>query len=107
MRKVFPILLAAIMSGCMNCYVRAPWTDGRIERVYECSREVAALSVICAFPQMMSDSPSTSGSWCWANLFTVPFMGLPCAVDALCEGVVDTVCLPIDWPLAEARKEDK
>lgn len=25
---------------------------------------------------------------------------------AVCEGVIDTVCLPVDWPLAESRKDD-
>lgn len=95
----------AMLAGCVNCYTRWPTTDERIDRVYQCSREAAALSVIASFPQMMSDGPGDNG-FMWENIFTIPFLGLPCAVDAVCEACIDTVCLPVDWPLAAARASD-
>ena len=95
----------SLMTGCVNLYTRCPGTNARIEDVYQSSRGAAALSVVGAFPQMMSDNPSTSGSGCWENLISIPFIGLPFAVDAVCEACIDTVCLPVDWPLAELRKE--
>ena len=64
----------------------------------------AALALVCSFPQMMSDNPSTP-SFMWENCLTIPFLGLPCAVDAACEAVVDTVCLPCDLWLAGARRD--
>jgi uncharacterized protein YceK len=95
----------ALLGGCVNIYTRCPGTDEKITQVYQCSREAAALAVIGSCPQMMSDAPDRG--WRWENCLTIPFIGLPCAVDAVCEGVIDTVCLPVDWPLAEARKENK
>ena len=107
-KRVFPVVAVSCVCGCVNIYTRWPTTDERIDRVYQCSREAAALSVICSFPQMMSDNPGKSG-FMWENIFTIPFLGLPCAADAVCEACIDTVCLPVDWPLAAARnkKEDK
>lgn len=89
--------------GCVNCYTRFPTTEARIEGVYQCSREAAALSLICAFPQMMVDSPGKSG-FMWENVFTIPigFIGL---CGTACEAAIDTALLPIDWPLAHYRKE--
>ena len=105
MKRLITMCAVAICAGCVNLYTRCPGTDEKITQVYQCSREAAALAVIGAFPQMMSDNPSTSGSWCWENLISIPFIGLPFAVDAVCEACIDTVCLPVDWPLAELRKE--
>lgn len=102
MKKLATIAIAATMCGCMNCYTRFPTTDAKIERVYQCSREMAALSVICSFPQMMSDCPGDNG-FMWENCLTIPFLGLPCAVDGVCEACIDTVCLPFDWPVSAAR----
>ena len=106
MRKLLSVAAVAALSGCVNCYTRWPTTDERISSVYQCSREAAALSVICSFPQMMSDA-GNADSFMWENIFTVPFLGLPCALDALCEAAVDTVCLPVDWPLSASRKESR
>ena len=106
MRKLLAIAAVAALSGCMNLYTRFPTTSAKVERVYQSSREMAAISVIAAFPQMMSDCPSDSGLM-WENLISVPFLGLPCAVDAVLEACVDTVCLPADWPLSAYRKEAK
>ena len=104
MKKLATIAMAAMLCGCINGYTRFPTTDAKIERVYQCSREAAALSIVCSFPQMMSDCPSDNG-WMWENLFTIPFLGLPCAVDAVCEACIDTVLLPVDWPLSASRRD--
>ena len=104
-RKIFAVAVVASACGCVNCYTRWPTTDERSDRVYQCSREAAALSVLVSFPQAMSDGPSRG--FMWENLFTIPFLGLPCAVDAVCEACIDTVCLPVDWPLAASRREGK
>ena len=103
MKRLFAIALLAL-GGCLNCYERFPTTAPRIESVYQCTRGAAALTTIASFPQMMGNDRGFR----WANLITVPFLGLPCAVDTICEACVDTVLLPVDWPLTAARnKEDR
>ena len=104
MKKLATIAMAAILCGCINGYTRFPTTDAKIERVYQCSREAAALSIVCSFPQCMSDNPG-DGGFMWENCFTIPFLGLPCAVDAVCEACIDTVLLPVDWPLSASRRD--
>ena len=99
-------LLLSACSGCMNLWTRNPFTDTRIERCYQSTSTMAGGALIVAFPQMMSDNPG-DGGFMWENCFTIPFMGLPCAVDAVCEACIDTVCLPVDWPLAASRREGK
>ena len=103
-RKIFAVAVAMLMCGCVNIYTRCPTTSERIERVYQCSREAAGLSVLIAFPQMMSDVPGQC--YIWENIFTVP-VGCLCLCDAVVEACIDTVCLPVDWPLAASRKENK
>jgi hypothetical protein len=60
------------------------------------------MSVIIAFPQAMSDNPSSHG-FMWENIFTVP-LGCVCLCDAACEAVIDTACLPFDYFLAKRRE---
>ena len=43
----------------------------------------------------------------WENCISIPFFGLPCLVDTILEGVVDTVCLPYDIPVSIQRQKDK
>lgn len=100
--RLFPVVAICICCGCVNCYTRWPTTDEKITMVYQCSREAAGLSVLVAFPQMMSDGPSRG--FMWENIFTVP-LGCLCLCDAAVEACIDTVCLPVDWPLAASRKE--
>lgn len=102
-RWMFAAVALACACGCVNCYTRWPTTDERIDRVYQCSREAAALSLLVAFPQAMSDGPSRG--FMWENIFTVP-LGCLCMCDAAVEACVDTVCLPVDWPLSAARRKD-
>ena len=102
-RKVFPCAVLSCACGCVNLYTRCPTTAPQITRCYQSTGTAAALAIVCSFPQMMSDNPG-DGGFMWENCFTIPFLGLPCAVDAACEAVVDTVCLPCDWWLSEARE---
>lgn len=92
----------ALCAGCVNCYMRWPESDARIETVYQPSRTALEFSIICAFPQMLSDCPSDVGFKAY-NVLTVP-LGLLVLGDALCEAVVDTVLFPIDYSIAKLRK---
>ena len=106
MKRLIAILAAALLSsGCVNVYERWPTSDPQIVDIYQATRAAAGLAIIGSFPQMMSDNPSDSGSFHWENCLTVPFIGLPCAVDALCEAVLDTALLPCDLLLTNQRKE--
>ena len=65
------VALAVMAGGCMNMYVRAPWTDARIRRTYQSTADMSSLSMVVMFPQMMmsvADRPSFMAE----NLFTVP-----------------------------------
>ena len=101
MKRIALLIAVAALCGCVNLYTRFPTSDERIESVYQCTREAAALSVIVSFPQMMSDCPG-DGGFMWENIFTVP-LGCLCLCDSVCEACVDTVCLPFDWPVSAAR----
>ena len=98
------ICALALLAGCVNCYTRCPGTDVRIEAVYQPSRTAVECSVICAFPQMMSDCPSDDGFKSY-NVLTVP-LGFLILGDALCESVLDTMFLPADYFISKSRKED-
>ena len=103
MKRLMAMAMLALCGGCLNMYTRAPWTEPEIVSVYQCSREAAALSVICSFPQMMSDA-GHDDAFMWENCLTIPFLGLPCAADAICEACLDTVFLPVDRPLSVHRQ---
>jgi len=100
-RKIFAAEVVMFACGCVNLYTRWPTTDEKITMVYQCSREAAGLSVLVAFPQAMSDGPSRG--FMWENIFTIP-LGCLCLCDAAVEVCVDTVCLPVDLPLAASRR---
>ena len=102
MKNMLILSAALILGGCVNLYTRAPWTNGKIENVYQCSRAAAGMSVIVAFPQMMSDAPHPE--IILANIFTIP-LGCVCICDAACEAVIDTVCLPFDWQISAERRK--
>ena len=53
---------------------------------------------------MMSDNPGDNG-FQMMNILTIP-LGCVVMCDAVCEAVVDTVCLPFDWPISAKRKRD-
>ena len=96
------ICALALCTGCVNCYTRCPGTDARIETVYQPTRAALECSIICAFPQMMSDCPSDDGFKAY-NVLTVP-LGLLVLGDALCESVIDTAFLPADFIISRTRK---
>lgn len=95
--RIFCLALFLSACGCANLYTRCPWTNEQITMAYQCSREAAGLSVLIAFPQMMTDV-----GFCPVNIFTVP-LGCLCMCDAIVEAVVDTACLPYDWPVSAHR----
>ena len=105
LRRVFCVSLLLCESGCVNMYERAPWTNPEIQGVYQCSRAAAGMSIIIAFPQMMSDNPSSHG-FMWENIFTIP-LGCVCMLDAACEAVVDTVCFPFDYFISRHRAKKR
>lgn len=98
------ILSGAVISmlqGCVNCYTRFPATDSRIESCYQSSRSAAGLSIIVAFPQMMSDNPGRHG-FIIENVITIP-IGCVGLCDTVCEVVLDTAFLPVDYALSRYR----
>ena len=103
-KRVFPVVAVVCASGCVNIYERFPTTAPRIESVYQSTSAAAALTVIASFPQVMSDGKR---DFMWENCLTIPFLGLPCAVDTVLEACVDAVCFPVDLPLAASRREGK
>ena len=105
-KAIFVAALATLFTGCMNAYVRWPTTSREIESVYQSTGEMAGITLIASFPQMMSDNGSPDG-FIPENLISIPFFGLPCFVDTVLEGVVDTICLPYDIPISIHREKDK
>lgn len=103
-KRVFPVVAVVCASGCVNIYERFPTTAPRIESVYQSTSVAAALTVIASFPQTMAGGKR---DFMWENCLTIPFLGLPCAVDTFLEACVDTVCFPVDWPLAASRRVGK
>ena len=102
MKRLLSIALCAcLFSGCVNCYTRCPFTDSRIESAYQSSKFAADASILVAFPQVMSCAPSEGISW--INVCTIP-LGLLVLCDAVVEAAIDTVCLPVDIPLANMRE---
>ena len=107
MKKLLAVLSTILLisaSGCMNLYTRCPGTDREIASCYQSTRWMGTLSVAVAFPQIMS--PGGSDEFYWENLFTIP-CGLLCLCDTACEAVVDTVMLPVDYPLSRYRNGDR
>ena len=89
------IALVSLMCGdCINCIVRHSPREPHITSVYQCTRMAAAVSIVMACPQMMSDAPSHGFEA--MNLLTIPCGIVFFCVDVPCELVLDTVCLPYD-----------
>ena len=97
-------LAGIALTGCVNCYTRCPGTHARVEDAYQSTRTAAMASVICAFPQIMSDCPGDY-RLLPLNLLTVP-MGVVALADTVCEAAVDTVCLPADFAIAKCRESE-
>ena len=103
-KRAFPLAALCVCCGCVNIYERFPTTAPRIENVYQSTSVAAALTIVASFPQTMADGKR---DFMWENCLTIPFLGLPCAVDTVLEACVDTVCLPVDLPLAASRRGGK
>ena len=96
-KKVSIVALACVLaSGCVNIVgARNPWSTMKVEECYQSTRLAASAAIITAFPQLMSDSPSTEG-FMVENVFTIP-LSLFVFADAICEIPFDTLFLPYDW----------
>ena len=101
MKRTIAIILLSLASGCVNLLSsRNPFSDCKVEQVYQSTRMAAGASVFVAYPQMMS---TTGGNgFEFVNIFTIP-LGLLVFCDAVCEFPVDTVCLPFDILISSAR----
>ena len=94
---------ACLFAGCVNvCVTRNPFCSLEVEKCYQSSSMAAGGAILCAFPRMMSDDPyeSVFGP---EQFFTIP-LSLVILCDAACEAAIDTVLLPVDWPLSSYRK---
>ena len=105
MKKLLAILVLCIsFTGCVNVCTRNPWSRTRIEDTYQCTQEAAGISWIIMFPQTMGYG--NSNGFMLENIFTVP-LGLVGFCDTACEAVLDTICLPYDWPVSNHRNKYK
>ena len=84
----------------MNLYTRCPGTDRKIESCFQSTRCMGTLSVVVAFPQIMSSG--SSDEFYLENIITIP-CGLVCLADTACEAVLDTALLPFDYPISRYR----
>lgn len=101
---IFAAAFISLLSGCMNVYTRMPLTNSRIERTYQSTEQMAALSCVVAFPQIMS--PDGSNGFDPWNIVTVP-LGIVCLVDDALEAVCDTAFWPADRMLEKKRKWER
>ena len=101
--KTILIGLTLLMSGCMNCYIRCPFTDAKITDTYQSTHDSFVYSYVIMFPQVMAPGPN-SGFYP-ENIITVP-IGCLCFVDVVCEAALDTIFFPVDWWLTEARESN-
>lgn len=99
---LFVFAACSALSGCVNvAYTRNPLSDSRIQKTYQSTGIALSASYVIAFPQIMS--PTGEDGLMLANIVSIP-LGCVGLVDTACEAVIDTVCLPVDWPLAASRK---
>lgn len=104
--KIIAIAAFSLITGCVNIYTRNPITDMRIEDSYQSTEIALTATLALSFPQMVSLGGNSKGLQ-WYNCLTIPFFGLPCAIDSVCEGVLDTVFYPIDYLIVEKRHPSK
>ena len=91
------------LCGCVN-FANRVLDNEDITEVYQATKTAAGFSYVLTFPQVMS--PTGGEHFMWENLLTIP-VGLIGWVDTACEAAIDTVCLPVDWPLSAYRKKQK
>lgn len=102
-KAILTLVLASLLSGCMNLYTRCPGTPPRIEDTYQSTCSTAGMAYVVMFPQVMMASHNNKILFP-ENLISIP-LGCLCFVDVAAEGVLDTVFWPIDWPLSRARRD--
>ena len=102
-KAILTLVLASLLSGCMNLYTRCPGTPPRIEDTYQSTCCTAEMAYVVMFPQVIMASHNDK-ILLPENLISIP-IGCLCFVDVAAEGVLDTVFWPIDWPLSRARRE--
>ena len=103
MKITVVICASLIISGCINCYLRCPATDQKIDEVYKSTKAGAGISYVVMFPQIMN--PAETRGFQPMNILSIP-VGCLCFADVACEAVLDTVFFPVDWWLAEARESN-
>lgn len=97
---IFAAACVTLLGGCVNISTRVLGND-TIKEVYQSTKTAAGFSYVLMFPQVMT--PGGGEHFMWENLFSIP-IGLVGFVDTACEAAIDTVCLPVDWPLSAYRK---
>ena len=100
--KIALIGLTLLAAGCMNCYVRCPFTKPEITDTYQCTQDSFVYSYVIMFPQVMAPGPRDK--FYPENIITVP-IGCLCFVDVACEAVIDTALWPVDKLISNSRKE--
>ncbi len=98
-RLVFASAMLLLVSGCMNLYVRCPFTNATIDETYMCTKEAAAYSYVIMFPQVMSPN---SARLLPENAITIP-IGCICFIDVACEVILDTLLWPADKVISSSR----
>ena len=93
MKRFLFLALAVLMSGCVNLYIRSPFTDAKVERPWQSTSDAASFSYVVMFPQVLS--PGSDKGFMAANLISVP-AGCLLWIDVACEAVIDTLLWPID-----------
>lgn len=101
MKKIILFGLTMFFAGCMNCYVRCPFTETKITETYQCTHDSFVYSYVIMFPQVMAPGPKDG--FYPENIITVP-IGCLCFIDVACEAVLDTVFWPIDKAISDSRK---
>ena len=59
------------------------------------------MSYVVMFPQVMASGEHSA--FVPENIISIP-CGIVCFCDTVLEAVVDTVCLPYDWPVSNYRE---
>lgn len=91
-------------TGCVNMYIRCPFTQSKIVDTYQSTRSAAGISLIVMFPQTMGYG--NDRGFIAENIFTIP-LGCIGMCDVLLEGCVDTVLYPCDYVISKTRKGTK
>lgn len=102
MKKIMMMGILIIAQGCASIAIsRNPFCEEKnlgylpATGLFPATRLVAVATIICAFPQMMSDSPRDDFFEA-INLITIPLSTL-FLCDLCCEIPIDTLCLPYDY----------